>query len=403
MKNRGKQVVVGVALAICLALILGIIKYLQISKAIKDHANFQPPPEAVNVIRVERRLWGTNVRASGDVVPVQGVTLANEVAGTVVSIGFESGTTVKAGALLIELNSAEETAELRGAEATRERAKANLARITSLAKQSASSRDDLEAAQSQLVISQAKVDAINAQIQKKRIVAPFDGMVGVRQINLGQYISPGTPIVSIHSIEKLRINFRLPQQFFNVVTAGQQIKVTLSSGPDMAGTFTGTSDSLQGDVVKAHHQVISAIITAKEPAIDPTNRNFLVQATVDSVPSEQTKIASVLRAGMFVDIEIELDDHRPVIVAPVSSIVHASYGDSVFVVERTPGVAAGVVKQQMVTLGYRRGEMVAIVAGLKGDEEIVSGGVFKLRPNSEILVSQEALPDSEIRVRLPDT
>ena len=403
MKNRGKQVVVGVALAICLALILGIIKYLQISKAIKDHANFQPPPEAVNVIRVERRLWGTNVRASGDVVPVQGVTLANEVAGTVVSIGFESGTTVKAGALLIELNSAEETAELRGAEATRERAKANLARITSLAKQSASSRDDLEAAQSQLVISQAKVDSINAQIQKKRIVAPFDGMVGVRQVNLGQYISPGTPIVSIHSIEKLRINFRLPQQFFNVVTAGQQIKVTLSARPNLAGSAQIMSDPVQDDAATTHQQLFFAKITAKEPAIDPTNRNFLIQATVDSPPAEDTKIAPVLRAGMFVDIEIELDDQRPVVIAPVSSIVHASYGDSVFVVERTPGTATAVVKQQMVTLGNRRGEKVAIISGLKGDEEIVSGGVFKLRPNSAVLVSQEPLPNTEISGRLPDT
>lgn len=399
MKSRNRQIIIGISLAFGLALILGAIKFLQISKAIKEHSNFQPPPEAVTVLRVVRQPWRSQIQTTGDVVPVQGVTLANEVPGTVVSIGFESGTTVKAGSALIELNSSEEAAELRAAEATRERARAILARISSLEKKSASSKDDLEAAQSQVMIAQAKVESINAQIQKKRIVAPFDGLVGVRRVNLGQYIAPGTPIVSIHSLDKLRINFRLPQQFFSLVNPGQEVKVALSAPSQNLDTAQpgGSKQNGRGSSIEG---LITARITAKEPAIDPTNRNFLIQATVDSSGESN---GSTLRAGMFVNVEIELDDSQSVVAVPVSSVVHAPYGDSVFIVERVSGQAIANVKQQMVTLGSRRGELVAVVSGLKGDEEIVSGGVFKLRPNVPVLVSEESLPTSGDKSALPDT
>lgn len=357
---------------------VGFWKYRIVRKAMAEGAKFGPPPAAVTTVTVKPQTWQPVLRAVGSLKAVNGVTVSTDLAGIVSDIAFESGKAVTKGDLLVKLDTQQEEAQLRSAAARLGLAKTDLERKRDLIAKKAIAQSDWDTAESQLAQMQASVEEMKALVARKRLTAPFDGLVGIRQISKGQYVNPGAVIVALQSLDPIFVEFSLPQQHFASIATGRKVRLAVN-GLD-AGKFDGE-------------------ITAIDSLVDPNTRNILVQATVKNAEH-------FLRPGMFADVEVLLPESSGVLAIPSSAIAYAPYGDSVFVVREKKGPdgkPSKIVEQQIVQLGPTRGDQVSVSSGLKDGDEVVSAGVFKLRPGAPVRVDNSVQPGNEAKPNPPNS
>ena len=345
---------------------LGFAKYRQIQGAMKG-SHFEPPPEAITSVKAQPVKWPATTSVVGTAVAIHGVTVSADLPGKIDKIAFESGKAVHQGDVLVELDTRQERAQLADAEAQRDLAHINYARRKGLVDEGVISRVDYDQAAAEQKSTDAKVGEISATIQRKTIRAPFTGVLGIRQANLGQYMAAGDPIVPLQSLDPIYVNFGVPQQTASLVHVGQSLQITAR---DQAGAkFAGR-------------------VTALNSIVDEATRNIQVQATVANPHGK-------LRPGMFVEVEVTVGSDRDVIALPASAISYAPFGDSVWIIEdvKSPeGKTYRGVRQQFVKVEGSRGDQVGIVSGLKGGEEVVTSGVFKLRPGAAVTVNNSIQP-----------
>jgi len=363
-----KRMLLMLAIVIAVIAILGFIKYRQFSSAMAQQKNFQMPPETVTSIVATQDTWDATLKAIGTVVAVNGVTVSADLPGVVEQIDFQSGQHVRKGTLLVRLDAKQERAQLVAAEAQRSLSNVELERARGMLEAKIIAQAVYDSVAAQAKQAEARVGEIRATIQRKTIDAPFDGILGIRQINLGQYLAGGAPIVTLQSLHPVYVRFTVPQQVMGALRAGNKVDVT--------------SDALGGAVE-------SGRITAMESLINEATRNIDVQAIFDN-RSER------LRPGMFVEARLAQGAKQSVVMLPASAISYAPFGDSVFIIEdvKSPDGTKTYkgVRQQFVKLGGARGDQVAIVTGVKPGEEVVTSGVFKLRPGAAVVVNNSVQP-----------
>jgi membrane fusion protein (multidrug efflux system) len=356
--------VLGVMAVVIMA--LGFAKFRQIESAVHAGA-FQPPPEAVTSIVTQREQWPASMTAIGTIEAVHGVMVSADLPGTVARINFDSGKAVREGEILVELDTRQERAQLASLEAQRDLAKVNFGRMQELVNAGVISRMDYDQATAQQKATEANVAEIRATIDRKTIRAPFSGILGIRKVNLGQYLPAGSPVVSNQSLNPIYVNVGVPQQASAQVHVGRNLRVTTE---DVAG------------------KVFAGSVTAIDSEVDPTTRNIQVQATLSNPEGK-------LRPGMFVQVEMPLGASRSVIALPASAINYAPYGDSVFVItdlKDPTGKTYRGVRQQFVKVEGARGDQVAVISGLNPGEEVVTSGVFKLRNGAAVQVNNKVQP-----------
>ncbi len=357
---------------------LGYFKFKQIRAAIAEGENFQLPPEAITTYTVTEQEWELALEAIGSVVAVNGVQVSADLPGLIKAIHFESGAMVKTGDLLAELDTTQEEAEKAAAEARLELAGVNLKRAQELVSKRAAAQSDLDTARAEFDQAKAALREVEARISRKTIRAPFDGKLGIREANLGQYLNPGDAVVVLDSLDPIRVRFFVPQQVFDRVRGTREVEVT---GAGLDG------------------QTIRGQVTAVNSRIDTATRNVLVEATFANEPP-------VLRPGMFVEVRAVMPEEKKVLAIPASAVSYAPYGDSVFVVRELTGPDGQTyegVEQVFVTLGSALGDLVAVEKGVQAGEVIASSGVFKLRPKSAIFVNNAVQPGAERDPAVPDT
>jgi membrane fusion protein (multidrug efflux system) len=345
---------------------LGFIKFKQVETAVHASA-FQPPPESVTSIVAQREQWAATMAVIGTMEAVQGVTVSADLPGSVARINFESGQSVHAGDLLVELDTRQERAQLASLEAQRDLARVNFARMQKLVDEGVISRQEYDQATAQQKQTEANVGEIRATIERKTIRAPFSGILGIRKVNLGQYLSAGSPVVPLQALSPIYVNFGVPQQSAAQVHVGRNLRVT--------------SEDLVG-------QVFTGRVTALDSVVDEATRNVQIQATLFNPEGK-------LRPGMFVQVEVISGASRPVIALPASAINYAPYGDSVYVItdlKDPKGKTYRGVRQQFVKLEGSRGDQVAVVSGVNPGDEVVTSGVFKLRNGAAVEVNNKVQP-----------
>ena len=372
MKPARKKMWIAIAAVGGLAIFLILIKGLQIFTMISAGKKMTPPPETVTSAIVKEEDWAPMLSAVGSVTAVQGAVVSTELGGMVSEIGFQNGTLAKKGDLLVKLDASQEEALLRSAEAEVELARTDLERTRDLAAKKVVSSSELDAAESKFRRLTAVVDQMRSNIRKKAIVAPFDGQLGIRQVNIGQMINSGQPVVALQSLDPVFADFALPQQYFSKLSQGLEIRVTTDAMPGRV--FTGK-------------------LTAVNSMVDAVTRNVMVQATLEN-PDH------VLRPGMFAKVEVVLPEKQRALVIPGSAISYAPFGDSVFVIEKTKDPKTGkellTIRAQFVRVGEARGDLVSITNGLKAGETVVGTGVFKLRNGMAVTINNDLAPNPQV-------
>ena len=362
-----KRMVVTLSATFLIVAALGFVKFKQIQTAIAEGAAFQLPPEAVTTIVVRTERWPATLTAIGTVAAVQGVNVSADLPGTVVSIGFSSGQAIREGEVLARQDTRQEQAQLAAVESQRELARLNFERMQGLLNERVISRAEFDQATANQRQADARVGEIRAAIDRKTIRAPFAGILGLRQVNLGQYLAGGDPLVTLQSLNPIYVNFGVPQQVTGQMQVGRAVRVTAE---ELAGTdFAGR-------------------ITAIDSIVNEATRNVQVQATFANPHGR-------LHPGMFVQSEVVLGAASEVLTIPASAISYAPYGDSVFVVaelKNEKGQTYRGVRQQFVKLGSARGDQVGIVSGIKAGEEVVTSGVFKLRNGAAVQINNSVRP-----------
>jgi membrane fusion protein, multidrug efflux system len=375
---KRKIVLVSTTLA-ALVVVLAGVKALQIRALIKAGAAFTVPAETVSAADVHQETWESTLPAVGSVTAVQGVELRAELAGTVSEVAFDSGVVAAKGQVLVHLDTSMEEAQLRAAKAQAELTRLNLERAHRLQGEGFLSQAELDASEAAFQQAKGTVDSVSATIAKKTIRAPFAGRLGIRSVNLGQFVNPGDAIVSLQSLDPVYVDFNLPEQEFSQIKRALQVRVETDATPD---------------------RVFEGKVTALNSVIDPSTRNIKVQATVPNPDG-------ALRPGMFARVTLILPESKPFLVIPSTAVLHAPYGDSVAVVEDVKDDKTGkTVKQvQMTTvrLGDTRGDFVAVTEGLKAGQTVVTSGVFKLKNGSAVVLDNSLAPDASAAPRPPNS
>ena len=361
--------------AIAMSLLIAAIIFTKLGQfTAMDEAgqNMVLPPETVTAILVNDTQWEQTIVATATVTAVQGVKVSAETGGRVSRIDFKSGAIVKAGDVLIQLDTASEDAQLASAEATASLARANLTRVRKLSKQNLSSQDALDSAEAKVKETVAQAHNVRALIAKKTIKAPFSGRLGLRLINLGEILREGDAIVSLQTLDPIYVDFSIPQKSLLRLKPGLEVRVTVDAAPDK--TFTGK-------------------ILATNPEVDPVTRSVRVRAKIAN-PDE------ILRAGMFANASVVMPEKQTVLPVAATAIAYATFGDSVFVVEQQKNDQSGeaelVLRQQFVRLGQARGDFVDVIDGLNAGETVVTSGVFKLRSGMKVVIDNTLAPEPEL-------
>jgi len=365
-----KRMILMLTITIGLIAALGFVKFKQIQEAIAQGAAFQPPPEAVTTIMAKREKWPATLNAIGTIAAVQGVTVSADLPGIVSRIAFESGASVHEGDLLVQLDTRQEQAQLAAIEATRDLARINFERLRGLVDEGAITRAEYDKAEAEEKQTAANVEEIRATIARKTIHAPFSGILGLRRVNLGQYLSPGDAVVPLQSLDPIYVNFGVPQQDSGQAAIGRNVRITVEDRTRIE--FVGH-------------------VTAINSVVDEATRNIQVQATLANPKN-------ILRPGMFVQTEVLLGESNAAVTLPASAISYAPYGDSVFVVsdmKDANGRSYRGVRQQFVKLGPSRGDQIAVLSGIKPGEEIVTSGVFKLRNGAAVSIDNKVQPENK--------
>ena len=357
------------AVLVVIAALAGV-KFHQIKEAIAQASSFQPPPEAVTTVVARREAWPDTLEAIGSTSAVQGVTVSADMPGLVSRIAIDSGRMVRAGEVLVQLDTKQEAAQLAAAIAQRDLSRLNLERSSGLSAEGIVSRADNDRASAEHKQAEARVGEIQAAIARKTIRAPFAGMLGIRQVNLGQYLAPGDPVVPLQSLDPIFVNFTVPQQEVGRLQVGGAVRVAPEGAKD--APLTGR-------------------ITAVNSVVDEATRNVQVQATFANPQGR-------LRPGMFVATKVLLGGGHDVVTLPASAINYAPYGDSVFIVEQVQGPNGQSyrgARQQVVKLGGSVGDQVAVLSGLQAGAEVVSSGVFKLRNGAAVRIENGVQPAND--------
>ncbi len=343
--------------------VLGVIfgaKYLSIQRAMAAHGQMKMPPVTVAAATPMAQDWQTTLSAVATLESHRGIVVKTELEGPVVRVVFSSGAEVAAGALLVELDTAREQAQLKGLIAATRLAELSLQRARELRQHETNSAADLDAAEAAFTQAQAAAEQVRVVIEKKHIVAPFAGRLGITQVNPGQFLRVGDPLVQLESLDPIYADFGLPQQDVALVRVGLEVQLVIDAYPRRR--FAGT-------------------IAAINPRISADTRNLRVRAVLANPEG-------ALRPGMFGRIEVALPGSQPVLVLPATALVHNPYGDSVFVIEN------GAAQQKIVQSGARRGDLIAITSGLLASEQVVIAGQLKLRNGVPVRVDNTVAPDA---------
>jgi membrane fusion protein (multidrug efflux system) len=349
---------------------IGFVKFEQIRAAIAAGAAYRPPPEAVTTIVTRVDEWPQSLSAIGSVEAVQGVTVSADLPGIVERIAFESGHAVDAGETLVELDISQERAQLAAAEAQRDLLRLNLERSRRLIETGAIAQAENDRIAAEAKQAEAHVGEIEATIARKTVRAPFAGVLGIRQVALGQYLAAGQPIVPLQSRNPIYVNFSVPQQDVAALRIGAEVRAA--------------AERIAVDPAVGR-------ITAINSVVDEGTRNVQVQATFENPRGR-------LRPGMFVDVQVAVGASQRVIALPASAIHYAPYGNSVFIVgemKAPDGSPYRGVRQQFVKLGGARGDQVAVTSGVQAGDEVVTSGVFKLRNGAAVVVNNQVRPGND--------
>ena len=370
VKSTRKMVIKALLAVGALFLVIFGIKAMQIMKMVST----KPPMPVTTVTSapVKEEDWAPILSSVGSVSAIQGAVVSTELGGTISEILFQNGGEAKKGDVIMKLDASQEEALLRSAEAEADLARQDLERTRGLASQKVVSKAELDAAESKFNRLNAVVDQMRSNIRKKTIIAPFDGQLGIRQVNVGQMINAGQQVVSLQSLDPVYIDFALPQQHLQSLSTGLEARVR--------------TDALPG-------RELIGKLTAINSVVDTVTRNVTVQATLEN-PDH------ALRPGMFIKIDIVLPEKHKALVIPGSAISYAPYGDSVFVIEKQKDEKTGkesqVLRQQFVRVGEARGDFVSITTGLKAGETVVGTGVFKLRNGMAVAINNDLAPKPQV-------
>ena len=376
-RRRWRSLALAIFLLVGIAVFVFGIKALQIGKMMS--APMVMPPTTVSSAVVKEEDWAPTLSAIGSVSAVQGAVVSTELGGVVAEIDFQNGGVAKKGDLLMRLDSSAEEAQLHTAEADLELAKANLERERNLAERKVVSKQEFDAAQSTFGQKQGAVDNMRSFITKKEVRAPFDGMLGIRQVNVGQMINSGQQVVQLTSLDRVYVDFALPQQNLPQLGTGYDASVHADALPDRE--FKGK-------------------VTAINSMVDNVTRNISLQATLDNPDHE-------LRPGMFVKVDVILPKKSKTLVIPGSAVSYAPYGNSVFVIDKKKDPKTGKesqsLRQAFVRIGEARGDFVAVTEGLKARDVVVSTGVFKLRNGMPVVINNDLAPKPQLNPRPIDS
>ena len=344
--------------------------------------NMPQPAVAVSSAVAKAQRWSDQAEAVGTFVAINGTDVTTEAGGVVRALAFEAGQPVKAGEVLVRLNTANEEATLRSLEAAAKLAAVQRDRWQQLARDQLVSMDEAQTRATNAATAQAQADAQRALIAQKTIRAPFSGVLGIRKVNLGQFVNPGDAIVSLQQLDPIYLDFALPEQQVDNVKEGTVIEARVDALPGKA--FEGR-------------------ITAVEPRVDPDTRTFTAQATLQNPDG-------ALRPGTFAHVGFGLGGERDVVVIPQTAVSFNPYGNAVFVISKTKRKEGEtdmqgkpltgdklVVRQRFVTTGATRGDLIAVTDGLKPGEQVATSGLLKLRNDAEVTINNKVQPSADAR------
>ena len=321
-----------------------------------------PPPAVIAAARVETESWQPYIQVVGSLEAVAGIEVTSEVGGQVSTINFNSGEWAKRGALLLELDSRTDQAQLKGLMAERTLAQLSFERVAKLVKEKSVSKSDYDEARASLDAAEARVTGQQALIEKKRIRAPFDGRLGIRRVDLGEYLSPGSAIVPLEQLDPMYADFTLPERDLARVGNDQSVEIRVQAYPE---------------------QVFSGQIIAIDPGVNSGTRSFRLRAQLAN-PDQ------LLRPGMFADIRVQLPQRDGVLTIPDTAISYAPYGDSVFVIEQSD--SGHIVKRRQIETGGTRNGRISVLSGLVEGEQVVSAGHNKLRNGQAVKIDSKPPP-----------
>lgn len=363
-----------VIMLVLTGLVLGAVFGFQAfrSRAIKQFmASMANPPQTVSTMVAAQQEWQTQLQAVGSLRAVNGANLSSEVAGIVSALHFESGADVKKGDLLVELTADDDIAHLKALQATAALAKIVYQRDSELLKSKTVSQQTVDTDKGNLDNAEATAAQQQALVDYKTIEAPFAGRLGIRQVDLGQYLAAGTPIVTLQQLDPIFVDFYIPQGSMAQVKVGQAMTARIDTFPDR--TFPGT-------------------ISAINAVVDPATRNVQMRATLDN------KDAALL-PGMFATINIDVATPERHITLPQTAIAYNSYGNIVYLVEDQGKGADGkpnlVARQSFVSTGATRGDQVAVLSGVKEGDVVVTAGQIKLHNGAPVTVNNTVQPTND--------
>jgi len=350
---------------------LGCARYRK--EPVAAEGDLSPRPEVVTTMVAREEQWHSTLRAIGTVAAAQGVIVSADAPGVVARIGFESGVAVRKGDVLVELDARQERAQLAAAQADRVLVSRIVERARTMWKEGVISKSDFDHATAEQARAVARVGEARAAIERKRILAPFDGTLGIRQVNLGQYLPQGAAVVSLQALDPIHVNFNVPQRAAGDLRTGLPVSISLTEPGGAAGTR------------------IDGRVTAIDSFVSPATLSVRVQASFANP-------GRALSPGMLVKTEVSLDAERAAVALPRSAINYAQDGDSVFVVatlRRRDGTSYRGVRQKFVEVGEARGDHVAVLSGVEPGDEVVTSAGLGLRNGTAVVVGNTLEPASD--------
>ena len=360
-----------IIMLVAVGIVLGGYFAFQQFKAKMIHqflATLSNPPQAVSTVVAANREWQPQLQAVGSLRAVNGATLSLEAAGVVDKIGFDSGQDVQAGQVLLQLRADDDIAKLASLQASAALAQVNYDRDLRQFRAQAVSQAVIDSDTYNLRNARAQVDEQQAIVDKKTLRAPFAGRLGIRQVDLGQYLNPGTAVVTLQALDPLYVDFTLPQQTLNQIAVGQSVTASVDTFPGQ--TFAGR-------------------IIAVNPLVDADSRNVQVRASLGN-PDRR------LLPGMFATVTIDAGAPHEAVTLPQTAVSYNSYGSTVYLVKPagtgTDGQKSLVATQSFVTTGATLGDQVAVLTGVKPGDMVVSAGQIKLHNGAPVVINNKVQP-----------
>ncbi|MFP3873440.1 MAG: efflux RND transporter periplasmic adaptor subunit [Thiohalophilus sp.] len=361
---RKRLILAILLLALFLAALFGI-KYWQNIQQAAQRA--QPsPPATIASTEVREEHWRPMLDSVGSLVAINGTAVTTEVAGLVSKIQFESGTGTKEGEVLLQLDDSIDQAALEALRAERRLAEIKFKRAEDLLKRQVMSRSEYDEARASFDAVTARVKQQEATIRRKAIRAPFSGRLGIRQVNIGQYLEPGQSIVKLQSLDPIYVDYTLPERYLPRLSTGQEIRLRVDAAPDK--TFSGK-------------------ITALESGVDAGTRTIKLRATLDNPDGE-------LQPGMFAKVKTLEGKARDVLTVPRTAVSYNTYGDFIYLIEKNDEDET-VVRRHQVKTGESRNGRIAILEGVESGQQVARTGLVKLRDGMQVKIDNSVDLDDD--------